>query len=69
MKIDMKIHFEEYFKKFRDNAPKHMVEWGGYQKGEPTGMASSYESCIAFYDYIKIVTALLILLRFHSCGA
>jgi len=53
MKIDMKIHFEEYFKKFRDNAPKHMVEWGGYQKGEPTGMASSYESCIAFYDYIK----------------
>lgn len=29
-----------------------MVEWGGYQKGEPTGMASSYESCMSFYDHI-----------------
>jgi hypothetical protein len=51
--MEMKLYFNEYFKIFRDNAPKDMVEWGGYQNGEPTGMASSYESCMALYDYIK----------------
>jgi len=49
----MEEYYKEYFKLFRDKAPKNMVEWGGYQKGEPTGMASSYESCMAFYEYIK----------------
>jgi hypothetical protein len=46
-------HYKEYFKMFRDKAPLPMVEWGGYQTGEPTGMASSYESCMAFAEYIK----------------
>ena len=46
-------YYNEYFKIFRDKAPREMVEWGGYQLGEPTGMASSYESCMAFFNYIK----------------
>lgn len=50
---DLKEYYKNYFKLFRDNAPKHMVEWGGYQKGEPTGMASSYESCVSFSEYIS----------------
>jgi len=33
-------------------APEEMVQWGGYQTGEPTGMASSLESCLCFYDAI-----------------
>jgi len=46
-------HYKQYFKLFRDHAPKEMVEWGGYQKGEPTGMASSLESCLAFAKLVK----------------
>lgn len=50
---DLQEHFKLYFKLFRDTAPKHMIEWGGYSQGIPTPMASSYESCMAFYDYIE----------------
>lgn len=46
-------HFLKYFKVFRDLAPKTMVEWGGYQSGEPSGMASSLESCVALYDFME----------------
>lgn len=42
----------EYFRLFRDNAPATMVEWGGYQSGKPTGMASSLESMIAFANFV-----------------
>ncbi len=45
--------FCEYFRMFRDNAPAAMVEWGGYQQGLPTGMASSLESMIAFANKVN----------------
>lgn len=45
---ELRDWYNQYFKMFRDNAPKHMVEWGGYQLGLPTGMASSFESIIEF---------------------
>ena len=53
-------HYKEYFKLFRDHAPKEMVEWGGYQKGEPTGMASSLESILAFAKLVKDENATII---------
>jgi len=50
---DYDAWFREYFILFRDNAPQQMVEWGGYQRGLPTGMASSLESMIAFANLVK----------------
>lgn len=50
----------KYFELFRDNAPKEMVEWGGYQRGLPTGMASSLESMIAFANLVKDKDALIL---------
>src|SRR3990167_11299913 len=51
--------YKKYFELFRDKAPKSMVEWGGYQLGTPTPMASSLESCMSFYDYMDKESSLL----------
>ena len=50
---EYKDWFKKYFTLFRDNAPTKMVEWGGYQRGLPTGMASSLESMIAFANLVE----------------
>lgn len=50
---NLKEYYREYFRLFRDSAPQEMIIWGGYSGGVPTPMASSYESCLAFYNYIK----------------
>lgn len=50
----------EYFKLFRDKAPKEMVEWGGYQKGEPTGMASSLECILEFAKLVEDPDAIIL---------
>lgn len=56
----MKEHYLEYFRLFRDQAPKPMVEWGGYQKGEPTGMASSLECIIEFSKLVEDPEAVIL---------
>lgn len=53
-------HYREYFRLFRDQAPQHMVEWGGYQKGEPTGMASSFECIMAFAKLVEDPEAIIL---------
>ena len=57
---EMKEHYLKYFRLFKDNAPSQMVEWGGYQKGEPTGMASSLECCLAFASIVKDKEAVIL---------
>jgi hypothetical protein len=50
---DNNLYYRQYFKLFKESAPKAMIEWGGYSSGLPTPMASSYESCMCFYNYIQ----------------
>lgn len=50
---EMRKWYRLYFQMFKAHAPKHMVEWGGYQLGEPTGMASSFESVMEFAKIIE----------------
>jgi hypothetical protein len=52
--------FLKYFKDFKDSAPSHFVNYGGYHTGLPNGMASSLESCLAFYEYIDDPSATLL---------
>jgi len=37
-----------------------MVEWGGYQKGEPTGMASSLECILEFAKLVEDKNAVIL---------
>jgi len=52
--------YRRYFQLFRDNAPHHMIIWGGYQRGEPTGMASSLESILEFAKLVKDPDAVIL---------
>lgn len=53
-------YYRKYFKLFRDTAPQHMIIWGGYQRGEPTGMASSLESIMEFAKLVKDPDAVIL---------
>jgi hypothetical protein len=43
----------EYFRRFKTIAPPRMLEFGGYFTGEPSAMASSLESLIAFANRVQ----------------
>lgn len=57
---DIETHYRRYFQLFRDMAPHHMVIWGGYMSGEPTGMASSLESILEFAKLVKDQDAMIL---------
>jgi hypothetical protein len=44
--------YRQYFKNFRDKAPKEYLPYGGYFTGEPNPMASSLESCQALASLV-----------------
>lgn len=56
----MRKQYLKYFQFFRDYAPKRMVEWGGYEDGLPTGMASSLESILEFSKLVKDPNAIIL---------
>jgi hypothetical protein len=60
IKPEQREWFNQYFREFRDMAPEDMVQWGGYQAGLPTGMASSLESCLAFAKLVKRKDAVIL---------
>lgn len=57
---EIRYWYNKYFEIFRDNAPKQMVYYGGYQHGKPTGMASSLESIIAFSELVEDENAIIL---------
>lgn len=57
---EIEAHYRQYFKLFREFAPDHMVKWGGYQSGEPTGMASSLECILEFAKLVKEPDAVIL---------
>jgi hypothetical protein len=45
--------YREYFRRFKEIAPPRMLEYGGYFTGEPSAMASSLESLVAFANRVE----------------
>jgi hypothetical protein len=52
--------YREYFRRFKDIAPPRMLEFGGYFTGEPSAMASSLESLVAFGNRVLNPDALIL---------
>lgn len=52
--------YREYFRRFKDVAPPRMLEFGGYFTGEPSAMASSLESLVAFGNRVADRNALIL---------
>jgi hypothetical protein len=52
--------YREYFRRFKEIAPPRMLEFGGYFKGEPSPMASSLESLVAFANRVEDPNALIL---------
>jgi hypothetical protein len=45
--------FLDYFQRFKGIAPPRMLEYGGYFTGQPSAMASSLESLVAFANRVE----------------
>jgi hypothetical protein len=52
--------FCKYFELFKNQAPRDMVEWGGYQSGKPTPMASSFCLLEQFSKEIQDVNGIIL---------
>jgi hypothetical protein len=50
--INLSDYYCQYFRDFRDKAPKEYLTYGGYFTGLPNAQASSFESCEAFVRMI-----------------